>query len=263
MLWLRKPWGPNEIFLMIHFLKMSFYLVWSSLGSKCRKQKHLKNFMWKIRRFILFVFLKFPDVFFLHFVSHKKHCPSCEDISFHIHKKKIMQIFYFIPKEKKSLSCLRVRKKKKSHYNSVNNCEEGKKCFVSHWKKKIFHYFTLFQIKNNFFFLSQRKKTLFFSQLHIKKTEEWNICFHCFTQKITPLVFPSVGLNEEMSLSPQAEKKKSCEFFFLTWKRLHLVFQLEKLRVSCFFALFFWITRKKKHSLAPQGFCIFQNMNRQ
>lgn len=87
-------------------------------------------------------------------------------------------------------------------------------CFVSHWKKDFFflflsgffflfgtkwkknhsvslkeknlvksfffHYFTLFQIKNIFFFsLSKKeeKNRVFFTQLHIKKTEEWNICF--------------------------------------------------------------------------------------
>lgn len=49
-------------------------------------------------------------------------------------------------------------------------------------KSFFFHYFTLFQIKKTtiFFSLSQRKKKkiiVFFSQLHIKKTEEWNICF--------------------------------------------------------------------------------------
>lgn len=52
-------------FLVIHFLKNFFYLVWSSLGSKHRKQKHLKNFIWKIfysskKIYFVSVFLKFP-----------------------------------------------------------------------------------------------------------------------------------------------------------------------------------------------------------
>lgn len=52
-------------FLVIHFQKFFFYLVWSSLGSKHRKQKHLKNFIWKIfysskKIYFVSVFLKFP-----------------------------------------------------------------------------------------------------------------------------------------------------------------------------------------------------------
>lgn len=52
-------------FLVIHFLKNFFYLVWSSLGSKHRKQKLLKNFIWKIfysskKIYFVSVFLKFP-----------------------------------------------------------------------------------------------------------------------------------------------------------------------------------------------------------
>lgn len=48
-------------FLVIHFLKIYFYLVWSSLGSKHRKQKlHIKQILYEkyfilLKRFILFL----------------------------------------------------------------------------------------------------------------------------------------------------------------------------------------------------------------
>lgn len=93
------------------------------------------------------------------------------------------------------------------------------------WNLFFFHYFTLFQIKENIFFLSvkeRRKKSCFFHT--VTHQENWRVkhLFHCFRDGKTLLVFTSVKPSEEMS--PQKEKNnKSCEFFFLTWKRLHLV----------------------------------------
>lgn len=132
-------------------------------------------------------------------------------------------------------------------------------CFVSHWKKDFFFlflsgffflfgtkwkknhsvslkeknlvksfFFSLFYFisnKKHFFFLSvkeRRKKSCFFHT--VTHQENWRVkhLFHCFRDGKTLLVFTSVKPSEEMS--PQKEKNnKSCEFFFLTWKRLHLV----------------------------------------
>lgn len=116
-------------------------------------------------------------------------------------------------------------------------------------KSFFFHYFTLFQIKNIFFFSQSKKEEknrVFFTQLHIKKTEEWNICFivsemekHCLFLHLWNQVKKCHHRKKKIiNLVNFSFSHGNVFTWFLSWKTEESV-------------VFLWITRKKKTFSLP------------
>lgn len=160
------------------------------------------------------------------------------------------------------------------------------KMFFSHWKKRFFFlffkwifsyclepsekkslsfsqrkesceifFFSLFYFisnkKNKNFFFSQSKKEeknhcVFFTQLHIKKTEEWNICFivsemekHCLFLHLWNQVKKCQHRKKKIiNLVNFSFSHGNVFTWFLSWKTEESV-------------VFLWITRKKKTFSLP------------
>lgn len=296
---LRKPRGSNYIFFSFFFwwsiCKNVFLLGlvftrFQTSKTKTSQELYEKYFI-LLKRFILFLsssnFLKM-------FFSSLCFTQTTLKTFLSTHIKKIHGNVLF-PTERK-----KIPQPSQSLWKNITTTQlttvRRETCFVSHWKKDFFflflsgffflfgtkwkknhsvslkeknlvksfffHYFTLFQIKNIFFFSQSKKEEknhcVFFTQLHIKKTEEWNICFivsemekHCLFLHLWNQVKKCHHRKKKIiNLVNFSFSHGNVFTWFLSWKT----------EVSCFS-----LDHKKKENFltSPQGFCTFQNMNRQ